>query len=208
MPPAASTISGTQCPPTNGGWDHSRQNTLMVGNRSAISFTRATRARMVAVSSCARWRASSTFAHRLDLRDDVVQGVRVERDDLGVGESQFVEGAFDLAARHRADAAEVLGQDHVGAFPAQEILVQDVERVLRVHPLPHGVVDLPRRERPALGEGAPGNDGFRDGVGWVVALVGHADQIGAHPEGVDDLGRRGQQGHDLHRGKSRSRAGS
>ena len=81
-------------------------------------------------------------------------------------------------------------------------------RLVGVHPLADGLVDLARGQRTALGERAPRDDRLRDRVGRVVALVGHADQVVAEAERVDDLGRRGQQGDDLHAGKSRRRSPS
>ena len=55
---------------------------------------------------------------------------------------ELVQRALHLPARHRADAAQVLRQDHVGLFPAEELLVQDVDGLVRVHPLADRLVDL------------------------------------------------------------------
>ena len=144
----------------------------------------------------------------LDLRDDVVERVRVEREDLGrLGEAEPGERFLDVARGHGADAAQILGEDHVGLLTADQVGVESVQRLLGVHAVPHGRVDLARRERPALGERAAGDDRLRDRVGREVAFVGHADQFVAQPERVDDLGGRRQQGHDLHRGKSPSPSG-
>ena len=81
-------------------------------------------------------------------------------------------------------------------------------RLVRVHAQADGLVDLPRGERSALGERAARDDRLRDRVGREVALVGHADEVVAQAERVDDLGRRRQQGDDLHTGKSRRRSPS
>ena len=59
----------------------------------------------------------------------------------------------------------------------------------------------------------PGGSALRDTTGFVVglgrpvALVGHGGEVVAEPERVHDLGRRRQQRDDPHRGSSRRRSG-
>ena len=51
------------------------------------------------------------------------------------------ERFLHLTGRHGAHAAQVLGEDHVGLLAADQVRVQHVERLARVHPLAHGPVD-------------------------------------------------------------------
>ena len=71
--------------------------------------------------------AIQEFADGDELLDHVFQRVRVEREDRRVGQAELVERTPDLAAGHGADAAEILGQDHVWSLSAQELTVEHVE---------------------------------------------------------------------------------
>src|SRR5262249_57149250 len=109
-----------------------------------------------------------------------------------------------LPGRDRTDTDQVLLDYHVGAVATQQVGGEDVQLPLLTDLLTDRFNDLARGLDPSLRERAPRDDRLRDGVGRVIAFVGHADEVVAQPERVDDLGRRREQGRDLHRGKSRT----
>src|SRR5205085_1897203 len=143
-----------------------------------------------------------------DRSEDVAQGVRIERDDVGVGGAELRERPLHLAGGNRAHAAEVLREDDVRLHALDQVAVQLVERLLLRHLAPDDVVDLPRGERPRLRDRAPGDDTLRRRLRREVTLLRDALEIVAQAERVDDLRRGGEQRDDLHRGSSASRSRS
>jgi hypothetical protein len=65
-----------------------------------------------------------------DRGEDVVEAVRVQRDDLG-GAAEIVERVLDVTGGQRADPAEILGQDQVGGQRGERVGVQRVEVLAR-----------------------------------------------------------------------------
>jgi hypothetical protein len=75
-----------------------------------------------------------------------------------------------LPGRHRADPAQVLGEDQVGLDAGDQLLVQDVERLLPLHMLVDQVVGLSRAAGPVGGQGGVGYNRLGASLGRVVAL--------------------------------------
>jgi hypothetical protein len=66
-----------------------------------------------------------------------------------------------------------------------------------VHRRRHQGVDLATRQLAEVVRIAR-DDGLAGDLGRPVALVGHADELVAEPEGAHDLGGGGEQGNDSH----------
>jgi len=196
------TRSGTQCPAVNGGSTHStiatrgRATTRDLGGHSrqphAERFDEVKRpfpyARAVPTVMTVPSTSSSEYGS---------SGQHVGAT------AQVVEGVADLVGRQRADPAQVLGEDQVGGHGRPARRRAACRGRARRHLRLHVVVDLGRAHPagvPAADDHGLGGAGRRR----LVTLEGHPDQVVAEPEGVDDLGRRGQQGHQSHTRSSTS----
>jgi hypothetical protein len=136
-------------------------------------------------------RAAQGGRHPADIAPDVVQPLGVQAHHPDVAAGQPVDGRAHAAVGHGADLAQVLGDDQLRAQLGQQVEVQVVDGQGGAQQLPHRPVQLAAGPGP-LEPGA--GDGRQLGhLGWVVALVGDADQLLAGPEGADDLGGRRQQ---------------
>ena len=127
--------------------------------------------------------ASRYQGHGLSLQD-LVQGAGVEGEDLGLA-AEDIQGLVDLAGGDRADRAQVLGQDQVGAQVADGLGVEPVDRLSAADTRADQPVDLGwfggRRQGRARHHPHPA------GLGWPVAFVGDPDQVSFQPQGVDDF---------------------
>lgn len=131
--------------------------------------------------------------HRVD---DLVQGLRIDLQDLGPA-TQLGDGVIHVAAGDRADPAEILAEDEVRITGRQGVLVEGVEVLAGRHPRTNQFVDLVRIQ--VRGVHAAHHDGpTLPSVGWKVALEGHAQQLLRQTELEDDLGGRGKQADDAH----------
>ena len=110
-------------------------------------------------------------------------GSRRHRDDVVVGDG--------------ADLADRLGDDQVRRQLRQTFLVEAVEGPAFADHLLDGGIDLSRVEPLRQdGRGQVRQLGRR---GWVVALVGDADDAVAEAEREEHLRRRGNEADDPHR---------
>jgi len=136
------------------------------------------------------------LAHGQDRREDVVEGVRIQGDDLG-GAAEKVERVLDVASGQSADPAEVLRQDQVGGQRGQRVGVQRVQVLARGEPRADVGVDG-ARGHPGGVAPAHHHGLVHPGRRWLVAFERHPGQLSAQAEGVDDLGRRRKQGDNPH----------
>ena len=125
------------------------------------------------------------------LRDPVYRP-RVERDHLRAERRD----ASKLAARDRADLAEVLRDDHVRRERPDQLLVDRVERAALGDGRPHRLVDLEARERARVDPRRRHDRQIEHGVG-PVAFLRAPDEAAGEPEVGDDLGRAREKGADL-----------
>ena len=100
----------------------------------------------------------------------------------GVGEGEDVGGGFSAAF------------DDFAAEGAQEGSLRGVGAAQ------HGVGGAEGREGGFVGGEEVAHDGQGRGFGRVVAEAGAADDAGAEAEGVESLGRAGEEGDDAHGG--------
>ena len=119
-----------------------------------------------------------TDAH--DVVEHVVDTVRIEGQDLGVA-AQDVEGIGDLAGRHGAHPAQVLGEDEVGLDALDELGVEGVERLAVLDGFAYGAVDVGGRRPVVERQAAPRHDGLGASSRREVAPVGHPVEIVSEP---------------------------
>ena len=127
--------------------------------------------------------------------EHLVDGVRVDRQDVRTA-AEVKKRLVDDGDVDCADRTQVLGDDEVGVEVRQSARIEVVEVFPGVHPLRDGAVDLGRSE--AFRQGGRGDDAAGPGLGGVVALERHADDVVAGTDRKEDLGARGQEGHDPH----------
>jgi hypothetical protein len=137
------------------------------------------------------------LGHRADRGDrveDPLDRRRLERDhgDRGVDRTNDL---VDLPVADRAHVAQLLREDEIGFKRLELLVIQRVERRAAVHRGGHQRVDFATRQLAEVVRVAR-HDRLADHLGRPVALVGHADELVAEPEGTDDLGGGGEQGND------------
>ena len=201
QPPARRTCSGTQWPAANGGSSHSR---LDDPDRRAAALASRGDGLLDGAQALAQQfdqveRLVLGLGHGADRRDrveDALDRGRLQRDhrDVGVDRAGHL---VDLAIAHRADAAQLLGQDEVRLGGRERLLVERVQRGPAMHRVGDQPVDVARRDVAQVVDAA-GHDGLADDLERPVALVGDADQLVAEADGADDLGRRRKERDDAH----------
>src|SRR4029450_11728551 len=122
-PPATCSISGTQCPPLNGGAPHSSANTRGRASPATAAWTLASRSRSPATTPWARRLDAGGPSDLQHPVQHLVQGAGIQGHHLGSA-AQDVQGLVDVAGGDRADRAQVLGQHQVGAQVAGAVGVE------------------------------------------------------------------------------------
>ena len=139
--------------------------------------------------------AAGVLTDSHDVAEDVVDGVGVEGQHVGVT-AEDVQGIFDVARRHGAHPAQVLGEDEVGLDALDQLGIEGVQRLTVLHRLPDEPVDVGRRRLLADVELRAGDDGLLGGRGRVVAPVGDRFDLVTEPEGEGDLCCRWEKADD------------
>ena len=119
-----------------------------------------------------------------DVLEDVLNGLRFERDELRRG-TQPAYGPFHDRIGDGADLAELLREDQVGAERLQERRIERVDAAALVDELANVPIDLGTRTR-ARQDAAGQHRLGPDRVG-VIAFVRDRHQIVLHAERADDF---------------------
>ena len=130
--PPSAIISGTQWPPANGGSSHSSASTRGRGRPATAARTAASRrSRSASSASAAAVRPVTAPTRRMSAKH-LAERPRIERDQLGAA-GEGADGAVHLRRRHRADRAELLGDDDVRRQLGDPRLVERVEAEAAPH---------------------------------------------------------------------------
>jgi hypothetical protein len=141
-----------------------------------------------------------------DRAEHFVEAVRVEREHVGAA-PQVVQGFRHVPRGQRADAAQVLRQDQVGAQPGECVRVQRVQVLAARQVIPNVGVDL-TRAHPRRIPAAHHDFLLQPGGRRLVTLEGDPDEFLPKAERVHDLGRGRQQGHKAHPARISTARGS
>ncbi len=115
-------------------------------------------------------------------------------------------GRSHLRLGYRADIAQRLRDDEIGGEPLENGQIEFVESAIRAESFTDERIDLPARG--VGGNERSGHVGKAPHRGWMVAFVGHADEVIPETELADDLGSAGKKGDDSHeRALGRTRGG-
>ena len=194
-PPASSTISGIQWPGAYGGSVHSSTATRGRGRPMVLRQTAAIRSRSDCTSSAAAssWPVALPSSSTESSTSSRVCGSTVSTSAV---QPRWASAASTVGDVDRADRAQVLGDHERRVEGAQRVGGEVVEVLAPRDRVDDVGVDLGRRQ--PRGHRGGRHDRAAARLGRGVALEGHADHVVARAEGEQDLGGRGEQGHDPH----------
>src|SRR5882724_2708275 len=189
-PPANAIISGTQCPPTYTGCNHSKNAT-----RGCSRFSWAA----AAISCCSAPSrlptASRLFADPQNVAPHVAKILRIQAQHFRP-RIEFRQRARQIVRRRRADVAQILRYNQIRRQRLQRFRVHGVHALPARDVLPHLPVNF---ERPGILINARMNhDGLGPCARREVALVAHAHNFAVESQREQDFRGRRQEGYNSH----------
>ena len=135
--------------------------------------------------------------HGADAGDHVVEPGGVEGHHVGVA-PDHVERLLHRARWHRADSAQILGQDQVGIDGPDPAVVEGIDRFSSGDAGTDLGVDLLRTQRAVSGQSGSRDDRHGAGGRGMIAFEADAPEMLPEIQGEDDLGGGREEGDDLH----------